>query len=75
MCECCQGGEILNFTVWKLGNKNDIEIAAIIKKFSNILILSESISGEEFRIWRDFLAVFDIKSQGFPNSLQLLILL
>lgn len=44
--------------------------AEIIQKFSSILILNTSVSGEEFKsAWRDFLAVFDTKKLGISNQL------
>lgn len=48
----------------------NLEIAEIIQKFSNILILNASISGEEFKsAWRAFLEVFDTKKLGISNQL------
>lgn len=48
----------------------NLEIAEIIQKFSNILILNASISEEEFKsAWRAFLAVFDTKKLGISNQL------
>lgn len=61
MCEFYQGCETLH--LYRLG---DLvirrEIAEIIQKFNNILVLNASISGESLEsAWRDFPAVFAIK--------------
>lgn len=61
MCEFYQGCETLH--LYRLG---DVvirrEIAEIIQKYNNILVLNASISGKSLEsAWRDFLADFASK--------------
>lgn len=61
MCEFYQGCETLY--LYRLG---DLvirkEMAEIIQKFHNILVLSVSVSGKGLEFaWRNFLAVFSVK--------------